>query len=136
MPRHVPNRLAANATHRLRAVRQWFDSSAAANADEQWDDRIDWLRAIPFLGMHLACFAVIWVGWSPFAVWTAVALYFIRMFAVTGIHHRYFSHKTYSTSRFGQFILALCAGTTVQRGSLWWAYHHRHHHQHPLRSKH
>jgi len=64
------------------------------------------------------------------AVWTAVALYFVRMFAVTGIYHRYFSHKTYSTSRAGQFLLALWGGTTVQRGALWWAYHHRHHHQH------
>jgi stearoyl-CoA desaturase (delta-9 desaturase) len=93
-------------------------------------DRVDLVRVMPFVILHLACFAVIWVGWSPFAVWTAVALYFIRMFAVTGIHHRYFSHKTYSTSRVGQFFLALWAGTTVQRGSLWWAYHHRHHHQH------
>jgi len=93
-------------------------------------DRVDLVRVMPFVVLHLACFAVIWVGWSPVAVWTAVALYFIRMFAVTGIHHRYFSHKTYSTSRFGQFFLALWAATTVQRGSLWWAYHHRHHHQH------
>jgi stearoyl-CoA desaturase (delta-9 desaturase) len=52
------------------------------------------------------------------------------MFAVTGIYHRYFSHKTYSTSRLGQFLLALWGGTTVQRGALWWAYHHRHHHLH------
>jgi stearoyl-CoA desaturase (delta-9 desaturase) len=52
------------------------------------------------------------------------------MFFVTGIFHRYFSHKTYSTSRFGQFVLAVLTGTTVQRGALWWAYHHRHHHQH------
>ncbi|MEJ1973583.1 MAG: fatty acid desaturase [Lacunisphaera sp.] len=63
-------------------------------------------------------------------MWTAFALYVLRMFAVTGIFHRYFSHKTYSTSRFGQFLLALWTGTTVQRGALWWAYHHRHHHQH------
>jgi stearoyl-CoA desaturase (Delta-9 desaturase) len=80
--------------------------------------------------LHLGCFAVIWTGWSWFAVWTAFALYVLRMFAVTGIFHRYFSHKTYSTSRFGQFLLALWTGTTVQRGALWWAYHHRHHHQH------
>jgi len=88
------------------------------------------MRVMPFVFLHAGCLGVIWVGASAFAVWTAVALYFIRMFAVTGVHHRYFSHKTYSTSRFGQFLLALFAGTTVQRGSLWWAYHHRHHHQH------
>ena len=93
-------------------------------------DRVDWVRVMPFVFLHAGCLGVIWVGASSFAVWSAVALYFIRMFAVTGVHHRYFSHKTYSTSRFGQFLLAIFAGTTVQRGSLWWAYHHRHHHKH------
>jgi len=93
-------------------------------------DKVDWMRVLPFVILHLGCFGIVWVGASSVAVWSAVALYFIRMFAVTGIHHRYFSHKTYSTSRFGQFLLAVFAGTTVQRGSLWWAYHHRHHHQH------
>jgi stearoyl-CoA desaturase (delta-9 desaturase) len=52
------------------------------------------------------------------------------MFAVTGCYHRYFSHKTYTTSRAGQFVLALLGATAVQRGPLWWAYHHRHHHRH------
>ncbi len=93
-------------------------------------DRVDWVRVMPFVILHLGCFGIIWVGASSFAVWAAVFLYFIRMFAVTGIYHRYFSHKTYSTSRFGQFFLALWGATTVQRGGLWWAYHHRHHHQH------
>jgi len=88
------------------------------------------MRCIPFMILHLGCLGVIWVGISPLAVGVAVALYFVRMFAVTGIYHRYFSHKTYSTSRVGQFLLALFAATTVQRGALWWAYHHRHHHRH------
>jgi stearoyl-CoA desaturase (delta-9 desaturase) len=115
------------------ALTQWIDSDYCPDGAEKMrnePDKVDLVRVMPFVILHLACFAVIWVGWSPVAVWTAVALYFIRMFAVTGIHHRYFSHKTYSTSRFGQFFLALWAATTVQRGSLWWAYHHRHHHQH------
>jgi len=93
-------------------------------------DRVDWMRCLPFLVLHLGCLGVIWVGASWFAVGAALALYAIRMFAVTGVFHRYFSHKTYSTSRFGQFLLALFGGTTVQRGPLWWAYHHRHHHRH------
>src|SRR5476649_664604 len=112
---------------------QWFDADHIPEGREKlWaeQDRVDWMRCIPFIILHGACLGVIWVGWSPVAVWTAVALYFIRMFAVTGMHHRYFSHKSYSTSRFGQFMLAVFAGTAVQRGSLWWAYHHRHHHQH------
>ena len=93
-------------------------------------DRVDWVRCLPFIILHLGCLGVLWVGWSPFAVGSAVALYFLRMFAVTGIYHRYFSHRTYRTSRAGQFLLALWGATAVQRGALWWAYHHRHHHQH------
>jgi stearoyl-CoA desaturase (delta-9 desaturase) len=52
------------------------------------------------------------------------------MFSVTGFFHRYFSHRTFSTSRFMQFIFAVLCGTCVQRGALWWAASHRHHHQH------
>jgi stearoyl-CoA desaturase (Delta-9 desaturase) len=115
------------------ALFQWIDSDytpgGAANMRAE-EDRVDWVRCIPFIILHAGCFGIIWVGASAFAVWTAVALYVVRMFAVTGIYHRYFSHKTYSTSRFGQFLLALWGATTVQRGALWWAYHHRHHHQH------
>src|SRR4051812_6011621 len=117
----------------LAALVQWFDSDHTPIPPEkmrQEPDRVDWMRCIPFIILHAGCLAVLWVGASPFAIWTAVALYFIRMFAVTGVYHRYFSHKTYSTSRVGQFLLALWGGTTVQRGALWWAYHHRHHHQH------
>jgi stearoyl-CoA desaturase (Delta-9 desaturase) len=112
---------------------QWFDADYAPEGAEkmrQEPERVDWIRCIPFIILHLGCFLVLWTGASLFAVEFAVALYFVRMFAVTGIYHRYFSHKTYSTSRFGQFLLALFAGTAVQRGALWWAYHHRHHHQH------
>ena len=112
---------------------QWFDADYAPEGAEkmrQEPERVDWIRCIPFIILHLGCLLVLWTGASLFAVGFAVALYFVRMFAVTGIYHRYFSHKTYSTSRFGQFLLALFAGTAVQRGALWWAYHHRHHHQH------
>lgn len=115
------------------ALVQWIDADyapeGAAKLREQ-PDKVDWVRVLPFVVLHLGCFGVIWVGWSGFAVAAAVALYFGRMFAVTGIYHRYFSHKTYSTSRVGQFLLAVWGGTTVQRGPLWWAYHHRHHHRH------
>ena len=115
------------------ALSQWIDSDYCPDGADKMraePDKVDWVRVMPFVFLHAGCLAAFWVGVSPVAIWTAVALYFVRMFAVTGIHHRYFSHKTYSTSRFGQFLLALFAGTTVQRGSLWWAYHHRHHHLH------
>lgn len=134
MPESVPSAVPPSLLQRAsRALIQWIDSDYCPEGAErlrEQPDRVDWLRVLPFIFLHAGCLGVLWVGWSPVAVWSAVALYFIRMFAVTGIHHRYFSHKSYSTSRFGQLLLAVFAATTVQRGSLWWAYHHRHHHQH------
>lgn len=115
------------------ALVQWIDSDycpEGADRMRQEPNQVDWVRVMPFVVLHLGCLAVLWVGWSPVAVGAAIALYFGRMFAVTGAYHRYFSHKTYHTSRFFQFVLAAFGGTTVQRGALWWAYHHRHHHQH------
>ncbi len=92
-------------------------------------DRVDWMRVIPFIGIHVACIAVIWVGWSWTAVGVAALMYALRMFAITGFYHRYFSHRTFKTSRFGQFMLAVAGASCVQRGPLWWAAHHRKHHR-------
>ena len=113
----------------LRAVALWFDTSAAPDAAGD-PDRVDWLRVLPFVGLHLACLGVLFVGFSWFAFWTAVVLYAARMFAITGFYHRYFSHKAFRTSRQVQFAFAVLGAASVQRGPLWWAAHHRHHHRH------
>ena len=113
----------------MTAIARWFDSSRGA-ADGVAGDGIDWLRVVPFIGMHLACLGVYWVGFSWFALWTAVALYALRMFAITGFYHRYFSHRAFRTSRPLQFVFAVLGATSVQRGPLWWAAHHRSHHRH------
>src|SRR5882757_7990485 len=55
--------------------------------------RIDWARVLPFLAMHAVCLAVIWVGFSWVALGVTAALYVVRMFAITGFYHRYFSHR-------------------------------------------
>jgi len=126
IPRPVPHRS-------LTAFVQWFDADFVPDGADQVrreTDGVDWVRCIPFIILHLGCLGVLWTGASAVAVASAVALYLARMFAVTGVYHRYFSHKSYSTSRAGQLLLALFGATTVQRGPLWWAYHHRHHHRH------
>lgn len=133
MPASAKEKSTSTLLGRFSTIIQWFDADYMPQGAERMraePDRVDWVRVLPFVFLHAGCLGVIWTGASSFAIWTAVALYFIRMFAVTGVHHRYFSHKTYSTSRVGQFLLAVFAGTSAQRGSLWWAYHHRHHHQH------
>jgi len=119
------------AARRWRALLSWFDSSAEAGpGDEGNRDRIDWARVLPFVGMHAACLAVFWVGVSPVAVGVALALYLLRMFAITGFYHRYFSHRSFKTSRVTQFGFAVLGAAAVQRGPIWWAAHHRHHHAH------
>ena len=107
---------------------RWFDTSAQDVAGD--DDRIDWVRVVPFIAMHLACLGVIWVGFSWFSFWVALGLYALRMFAVTAFYHRYFSHRAFKASRPVQFVFAVIGAAAVQRGPLWWAAHHRNHHRH------
>lgn len=78
--------------------------------------------------IHWACFGAFWTGTQPIDWVVCFSLYFIRMFGVTGGYHRYFSHRTYKTSRWFQFVLAFLAQTSSQKGALWWAAHHRRHH--------
>src|SRR5580658_5121932 len=114
------------------AIVRWFDSSRGyvAAARENLPDRIDWARILPFVLMHLACLGVLWVGVTPVALLIAALAYLVRMFAITGFYHRYFSHRSFKTSRAGQFVFGLLGASAVQRGPVWWAAHHRHHHVH------
>ncbi|MEM7480943.1 MAG: fatty acid desaturase [Acidobacteriota bacterium] len=87
-------------------------------------------QSIPFFLVHIACIAAFWLPFSWGLVAFCFGMYFIRMFAITAGFHRYFSHRTFKTSRAFQFILALLGTLSLQKGPLWWAAHHRHHHRH------
>ncbi len=102
----------------------------AKDAEPQAEHRSPWrrLKSLPFWGVHAAALLVFVV---PFAwKWVALCagLYGLKMFAITGGYHRYFSHRSYRTSRPFQFLLALTGTLALQKGPLWWAAHHRHHH--------
>jgi stearoyl-CoA desaturase (delta-9 desaturase) len=114
--------------HASLCVRRWIDSGIADDPAVTGGRRTDWFRVLPFILLHLGCLGVIWVGWSPFALAVAVGLYALRMFAITAFYHRYFSHRSYRTSRVFQFLFALLGASAAQRGPLWWAAHHRLHH--------
>jgi len=88
------------------------------------------LPGILFLMVHLACFAVFWTGIAWWSVALCAFMFFTRKFGITGAFHRYFSHRSYKTSRPFQFFLAFLGGAAAQKGALWWAAHHRHHHKH------
>ncbi len=90
-----------------------------------------WITSVPFILIHVACLGVIWTGFT--FTWVGLALcgfcYFIRMFGITAGYHRYFSHRTYKTSRPFQFVMAWLGCMSLQKGPLWWAAHHRNHHK-------
>ena len=104
--------------------------SATSSASAEFHDDIIYPDTTPFVIVHLVCFAAIWTGVSWGMVGLCIALYAIRMFAVTAGYHRYFSHRSYKTSRFFQFVLAFLAQSSSQKSVLWWASIHRHHHKH------
>ena len=94
------------------------------------DQDIIYPGTTPFVLVHLACFFAIWTGVTAEALVICVVLYWARMVGVTAGYHRYFAHRTFKTSRAGQFLLALIAQSSAQRGPIWWASVHRHHHKH------
>ena len=58
-------------------LQQWVDSDyhpEGAEALRAQEDRVDWKRCVPFIVLHLGCFAVLWVGVSWVAVVAAVLL--------------------------------------------------------------
>jgi len=103
--------------------------TAETDADDVHDDII-YPSAIPFVLVHLGCFAAIWTGVTLEALVLCITLYWLRIFAIGAGYHRYFSHRSYSTSRAFQFVLAFLSQTTTQKSVIWWASKHRHHHLH------
>ncbi|MDX1618751.1 MAG: acyl-CoA desaturase [Balneolaceae bacterium] len=100
---------------------------------EEYDeelDRINWLSGSGFILLHLGCMLIFWAGFSWVALGAMILSYLVRMFGITAGFHRYFSHRSYKTSRIFQFILAWIGTSSAQKGPLWWAAHHRHHHKH------
>jgi stearoyl-CoA desaturase (delta-9 desaturase) len=99
------------------------------NIDDGHDD-IVYPSVVPFMLIHLSCAAAVWSGITWQAIAICIALYWLRMFAIGAGYHRYFSHRSYSTGRLFQFILAFLAQSSAQKSILWWAAKHRHHHLH------
>lgn len=92
--------------------------------------RLDWSGSVAFFACHVAALGALWSGITWQAVVAGVVLFWVRQWGVTAGYHRYFSHRTFKTSRVFQFLLAFLAQSSVQKGALWWAAHHRRHHKH------
>ncbi|MFK7987769.1 MAG: acyl-CoA desaturase [Sandaracinaceae bacterium] len=90
-------------------------------------EKLGWM---PFFLCHFVWLGVFFSGIDATSVVVFLVFYWGRMFAVTAGYHRYFAHRSFETSRWFQFLLAFCAVTSIERGPLWWAAHHRAHHLH------
>jgi stearoyl-CoA desaturase (delta-9 desaturase) len=88
-----------------------------------------WFNAVGITLIHGGTAYAFVRGPDRSLVGMAAVFYVVRMFAVTGVYHRYFAHRSYKTSRPFQFLLALLGTSATQKGPLWWAAAHRVHHK-------
>ena len=99
--------------------------------------RPTWYRATrvalslsPLILGHLSLAAIPFV---EFTIWSVVAVLVgtrIYGLGITAGFHRYFSHRSFKTTRWFQFLLAAAGCAALQKGPLWWVVHHRLHHKH------
>jgi stearoyl-CoA desaturase (delta-9 desaturase) len=109
------------------------DSLANAPApDESADGMLSRRPILPtviYWALHAAVLLAFFVPFSAGALALALATFWLRLFAVTGGYHRYFSHRAFKTSRAFQLVLAVLGASATQKGPLWWAAGHRRHHR-------
>ena len=94
------------------------------------ENKVERFRCLPFIVIHLLAVLAFFYPVTLYGIALALFSYSIRMFTITAFYHRYFSHRSFKTGRFMQFIGGFIACSSGQRGPLWWAAHHRRHHRH------
>jgi len=103
-------------------------AAAPSSADGVWS-RLHIVSRFFYWGIHAACLLAFWTGVGAGDLALFAGTLIVRLLAITGGYHRYFSHRTYRTSRVFQFILALIGTSATQKGPLWWSSMHRLHHR-------
>lgn len=79
--------------------------------------------------LHLACLLVFVVPFTWLSLGLFVGFFALRTWGLTAGFHRYFSHRSFKTSRWFQFVIAWIGSSALQRGPMWWAGEHRQHHK-------
>src|SRR5262245_32404061 len=85
------------------------------------------LNLTPMVLVHAGALAVFFVDVSTWDWLALAALVYVRGLLTTVGLHRYFSHRSFKTSRAAQFALAVLCCANLQQGPLWWAVYHRRH---------
>lgn len=79
---------------------------------------------------HLGCALLLFTGLGLAAALWAVALYWVRMLAITAIYHRLIAHRSFEAPRPVWWIGSWIAASAGQMGPSWWTAHHHQHHRH------
>lgn len=82
------------------------------------------------IASHLGCLLLLWTGLSLGAGLWALALYLLRMLAITAVYHRLITHASYRAPRPVAWIGAFVGASAGQMGPSWWKAHHQLHHRH------
>jgi stearoyl-CoA desaturase (delta-9 desaturase) len=110
------------------AVPQVAQPSAADEPDGLWL-RFGGFNAVAYWAIHASCLLAFYTGVNTTDLILFAFTFWVRMFGITAGFHRYFSHRSYKTSRAMQFVLAVIGTSAIQKGPLWWAGAHRLHHR-------
>jgi stearoyl-CoA desaturase (Delta-9 desaturase) len=86
------------------------------------------VTAVPVLALGL----VVWQVWGDFLRWSDVVV-FVIMYLATGLgitvgFHRYFTHRSFKTSRPVRAILAVLGSAAIEGPVISWVADHRKHH--------
>jgi len=79
--------------------------------------------------IHAGALAAVIAGAATWNWLLLPAFMMLRGLTTTVAYHRYFSHRSFKTSRPFQFLLGCLCCTNLQRGPIWWAAVHRRHHR-------
>ncbi|HUB07126.1 MAG TPA: fatty acid desaturase [Myxococcales bacterium] len=103
---------------------------AAASAAPARDEGARWQSAVPLAVFYVATAAgCLLVHPTMKDLILCDSVYVCRTFILVVAYHRYFSHRSFATSRAFQLVLGLLGASSAQQGPLWWAWAHRHHHR-------
>ena len=82
-----------------------------------WRDRYGTitLSSLPFALLMLSGLFVFTTHFSWLGLGVCLISWAVRQWAITGVYHRYFSHKSYKVGRVTQFLLALLGTTAAQK---------------------
>ena len=83
----------------------------------------------PIIGSLLAIILLFFGYGGWFEIGVFLLMYSVTMIGVEVGFHRYFTHKSFTTSKFVEIILAVLGSMSGQGGVLWWAAVHRNHHR-------